>query len=130
IIQPKCSQLLLDRIEAFMAEKSQPAITVHAVNPSYETVYFDFYVAFLPGLDTGYYQQQLNQELKAFISPWAFDNTKEIYFGSIFYKTDIIRFIETRAYVDYISKFEMYSTGGETAMYGIGEMIITASGDL
>jgi hypothetical protein len=130
ILQPKCSQLLLDRIEAFMGQKSCPGITVHAVNPTYEIVYFDFYVSFLPGLDTGYYQQQLNLELKAFISPWAFDKKEQIYFSAVFYKTDIIRFIETRTYVDYVSKFEMYSTGGESAQYGIGDMVITASGDL
>ncbi|MDP4262881.1 MAG: baseplate J/gp47 family protein [Bacteroidota bacterium] len=130
IVQPKCSQLLLDRIKAFMEEKSPPGVTLHAVNPTYEAVYFDFYVAFLPGLDTGYYKQQLNKELKAFISPWAFDNKEGIYFDAVFYKTDIIRFIETRAYVDYVSTFEMYSSGGEAAVYGIGDMYITASGDL
>ncbi|HEY6505759.1 MAG TPA: baseplate J/gp47 family protein, partial [Chitinophagaceae bacterium] len=130
VLEPKCSQLLLDRIEAFMKQKSQPAITVHAVNPIYETVHFDFYVAFLPGLDAGFYKQQLNKELKAFVSPWAFDSTKEIYFSAVFYKTDIIRFIETRPYVDYISTFEMYSSGGEAAVFSIGDMYITAVGDL
>lgn len=129
-IKPRCSQLLLDRIKAFMKEKSPPGVTLHAINPTYETVYFDFYVAFLPGLDTGYYKQQLNKELKAFVSPWAFNNKEGIYFDAVFYKTDIIRFIETRPYVDYISTFEMYSSGGETAVYGIGEMVITAAGDL
>jgi hypothetical protein len=129
-LEPKCSQLLLSRITAFMEDRSQPGIQVHAVNPTYEKVYFDFYVSFMPGLDTGYYQQQLNKELQTYVSPWAFDRKQEIYFGSVFYKTDIIRFIDTRPYVDYVSRFEMYSTGGESAHYGIGEMEITASGAL
>jgi hypothetical protein len=129
ILEPKCSQLLLDKIEQFMQSKALPGITMHAVNPAYETVYFDFYVSFLPGLDPGYYQQQLNRELMAYISPWAFDNKEAIYFGSVFFKADIIKFIESRNYVDFITRFEMYSTGGETALFGIDEMKIADPAD-
>jgi len=130
ILEPKCSQLLLDRIQQNIERKADPGATIHVVNPVYETVHFDFYVAFYPGLDLGFYQQQLNRELVAYISPWAFNKKNEIYFGSTFLKSDIIKFIESRDYVDFISQFEMYSLGGEYALYGIGEMKITLPGDL
>ena len=130
ILEPRCSQLLLEIIEQFMQSKAQPAIRVHAINPTYEPVLFDFYVSFLPGLDPGFYLDLLNNELKAFISPWSTDKTKDIYFGAIFFKTDIIRFIESRDYVDFISRFEMYCAGGETAVFGIDEMEIDDPGSL
>jgi hypothetical protein len=124
ILTPRNSPLLLERIQMFMQSKAQSGLTLHVLNPEYEPVLFDFKVSFFPGLDPGYYQQLLNEELQSFVSPWAFDDRNEIFFGNTIYRSEVIKFIESREYVDFIINFEMYSKGGEMACFGIGDMKI------
>ncbi len=80
---------------------------LHVRNPLFEEVQASFQVRFFPGYDEGFYLQLLNQELIAFLSPWAFDQTSEIDFGGQVYKSALINFVEERPYVDYVLDFQL-----------------------
>ena len=87
----------------------------------------DFKVGFYEGKDPGYYSKVLNEELVQFLSPWAFDSSREIIFGGSFTRSDVIDFIEKRDYVDFVTELYMYSSATGPGCPGIGEMIIITS---
>jgi hypothetical protein len=83
-------------------------VTVNVQNPLYEEVLVDFKVMFHPGYDGGYYKQVLNEEIKKFLSPWAYVEGEDIIFGNVIYKSSILNFIEKREYVDFVTDFRMF----------------------
>ena len=65
--------------------------------------------------DRLYYEQQLQTEVTAFLSPWAFGRATEIEFGGRIHESVLINFIEERPYVDYLTNFTLFHTPGEGA---------------
>lgn len=106
LLKPQSSLVLLERIKEFIAQINPPAVRLHVKNPIYEEIFVRFNVRFRPGMDPGYYSRLLNDELKEFLAPWAYE-AKEISFGATIEASVILNFIEKRAYVDYITCFEM-----------------------
>jgi hypothetical protein len=103
--QPKANPNLLQDIKTFLQGKVSPFVQLDVLNPRYETIDTNFNVRFFPGKDDGYYLELLANEIKDFLSPWRTDNPAEIQFGGEVYRSSIIRFIEQREYVDYITDF-------------------------
>ncbi|MFM9946769.1 MAG: baseplate J/gp47 family protein [Saprospiraceae bacterium] len=104
---PKANQNLLQDIRTFLQERVSPFAQFQVLNPRYEFIHTKFSVRFFPGKDDAYYQQTLETELKDFLSPWRSDPPAEIQFGGEVYRSSLIRFIELREYVDYVTDFEM-----------------------
>jgi len=122
--QPGTSQLVLDEVEDFMKNYISPFIKVYVELPLYESILVDAKIGFHPGFDPGFYSNQLNQELKEFLSPWAFMDGIDIEIGGAIYKSSILQFIESRTYVDYVVDFNLYHKGGRQFESGISEMEI------
>jgi hypothetical protein len=74
-----------------------------------------FNVRFLPGYDKGFYTAQLEQEIIRFLTPWAYDEAVDLSFGGRVHRSAILSFIDQRAYVDFVTDFEMDQiVGGRT----------------
>jgi hypothetical protein len=56
----------------------------------------------------------LQQEITAFLTPWAYGKTTDVEFGGKVHKSVLIDFIEERSYVDYITDVKMYHRVDET----------------
>ncbi|MEN0003507.1 MAG: hypothetical protein AAF798_05165, partial [Bacteroidota bacterium] len=56
----------------------------------------------------GFYRNLLNEELKKFLSPWAFDEGQDIEFGGMIHRSDLMAFVESRPYVDYVTDFFLF----------------------
>ncbi|MEM6722861.1 MAG: hypothetical protein AAF598_02425 [Bacteroidota bacterium] len=95
-------------------------------NPSFEEIRLEFFVTFHPGLDKSIYQNQLNQDLIEFMSPWAYDPDaqQELEFGGSIAKSVLIDFIEERPYVDFITHVRLWHL---TSEYPTGKDVETAS---
>jgi hypothetical protein len=106
-LQPKTSRNTLHEIKAYLSDYVSPFVEVFVQNPIYEEIQVDFKVKFKPGYDPGFYLIKLNDEIKQFLSPWAFEEGKDIVFGNIIYKSAIYYFIEKREYVDFLMDFHM-----------------------
>lgn len=84
---------------------------VHVCNPVYEEILLDFGLMLRSGYDDfAWYQQLLRTEIARFLAPWATTGTgddrapaPEIQFGGRVSKSSLIRFIEDRPYVDYVT---------------------------
>ena len=85
---------------------------MHVENPAYEEINVDFNVSFHSG-DFVYYKGVLDQDIKRFLSPWAYDEGQDIVFGGQIHKSVILNFIEQRPYVDYVTNFKMYHLTGD-----------------
>jgi hypothetical protein len=69
----------------------------------------------------------LQQEIVAYLTPWAYSNQAEVQFGGKVYKSSLINFIEERGYVDFITDVKMFhiTADGKTESGDLDE--ITAS---
>jgi len=128
-LQPISNLAYLDEIKQFILENNPTPFldedTVFVSNPVYETLLVDCKVAFMPGKDPGFYRNQLEEEIRRFLSPWAYVEGKDITFGGKIYQSEILSFIESRDYVDYVINFQLYHRfRGTNTTSGIGCMII------
>lgn len=129
LLQPTSNLAYLDEIKQFIVNNNPTpfltAETVYVSNPVYETLLVDCKVAFRTGMDPGFYRNQLEQDIKRFLSPWAYDEGKDITFGGKVYQSEILAFIEGREYVDYVINFQLYHRfRGTNVTSGIGCMKI------
>jgi hypothetical protein len=65
-------------------------------------------VKFHMGVDEAFHLKLLKKEIVRFLSPWAFDQGKDISFGGQIYKSSLINFVEERPYVDYLTDFQLF----------------------
>ncbi|WP_281557359.1 baseplate J/gp47 family protein [Thalassomonas sp. RHCl1] len=111
-LEPRASLNKLDKIKSFLQQRMTPwaAEKLRVLNPMYEAIQLEFNVTFRSGFDPGLYTETLNQDLIAFLSPWAFDsnNKAEIHFGGKIHRSVLVNFIEQREYVDYLTEVKMH----------------------
>lgn len=105
-LKPKTSLILLTEINDFIAKINPPCVQLHVKNPLYEEIAVEFNVRFLPGYDNGFYGQKLEEDIKKFLAPWAYDVT-DISFGGKIHKSVLINFVEEQPYVDFVTCFKM-----------------------
>ncbi len=120
-LQPSTGRNTLTEIKNFLKRHVSPFVEVFVQNPIYEEVQVSFNVAFMQGYDAGYYKTRLNDDIRQFLSPWAYEDGEDIVFGNVIYKSAIQYFVEKRKYVDYVTGFTMWHTKPN---WGIGCMEI------
>ncbi len=105
--EPKAPVSLLEEIERFLKKHSSPFVRIKAVNPRYEKVNLCVGAKLLPDKDAVYYKEKLAQDLREFFAPWAIGEYDKLSFGQTINRSDIIKFLETRNYLDYIIGLRM-----------------------
>lgn len=116
--EPKVPADVLVEAEAFINEISPVFATVNVKNPIYVQVKTRFAVRFREGYNSGYAKGKLNEELREFLAPWAYDRGADIVIGGKIYAGVIINFIEERPYVDYVAGMKLFqSVDGEHFTY-------------
>lgn len=124
-LEPKVSKDTLVSIQDYLQAHTGLFVTVHAENPHYEKVVLDFKVRFKTLGDTGYYKKLLNEEIKQFLSPWAFSGSQDIAFGGSARKSVLLNFIDGRDYVDFVTECNMYHIVGNTKSVNVNEIIVS-----
>ena len=77
-------------------------VDAKVINPNYEKVTVKLEVQFYEGYDKSFYSKKLEEDITKFLSPWAFDDTKEVEFGITLHKSVLIDYLEKLDYVDYL----------------------------
>jgi len=124
VLEPRASTVLREDIEAYVAGLTSPFATVHAVQPVFERLRVEANVVFEAGRDPGYYSGVLNEDLRRFLSPWAYQEGEDILFGARIYRSDILAFVEGRDYVDHLTDLKLYHSYDGSPRDGIGVMRI------
>jgi Baseplate J-like protein len=109
-LQPTTSNAMRTEIETMLNKRSSRFVDVKVINPKYEEIFVKFKVYFGKqwSSDKGYYSTQLNEDIKKFLSPWAYEEGADIRFGGKLHASFILNFIEEREYVDYITDFALF----------------------
>lgn len=120
-LEPKVSSILSNEIANFISQYTSIFTNVNVQNPKYEQLVVEMKVGLRAGFDGGYYGKLLNDELKKFLSPWAFDEGEDIIFGGKVYKSSILAFVEEQEYVEYVTDFKLYHLNKGS---GVGQMCV------
>jgi hypothetical protein len=110
IFRPKDSYSQLQEITGFLKERAAPFVRVEVRNPLYERVKVIASIKFKRGLDSGFYLRQLNQDMRAFLSPWLYDSHVEVRLGGVISRSDVLGFIERQPYVDFVTALSVVVT--------------------
>ncbi len=110
--EPKVPVSMLEDIEAMIRKCTSPFVRVRAVNPRYEKINLCMEVCLVKGKDAAYFREKLADDIRIFLEPWAIGQYDKLTFGQCVYRADIIRFIETRDYVDFINDIQIGKDGG------------------
>ncbi|HBF38574.1 MAG TPA: hypothetical protein DDW50_14805 [Firmicutes bacterium] len=102
-LKPKTPVNLLDDIAEYVEDLMPPLVNVTVRNPRFEEVTYRLAVKFTDGYDRGYYTNQLNEDIKSYLSPWAYDQDEAINFGSSVYSSSLINYLENKEYIDYVA---------------------------
>lgn len=118
-LQPSTSVGKRSEIKDFLLKRSSRFVQLEVINPAYEEIQVDFGVKFLDKYeaDKGYYRTKLIDDIKKFLSPWAYDEGADIIFGGKIHRSYIIDFVEERDYVDYVDQFKLYKKVAGTPEY-------------
>lgn len=104
-LKPKTPANLLEEIKEYIEPLMPPLVNVTIRNPQFEEVTYRLAVKFIDGYDQGFYINQLNDDIKRFLSPWAYEQDADISFGSAVYSSALINYLEKKSYIDYIANF-------------------------
>jgi hypothetical protein len=105
--EPRVSQGLINKVQEYINTLNSLHVEAKVINPNYEKVNVDLEVQFYEGFDKSFYRKQLEQDIIKFLSPWAYDDTKEVEFGVTLHKSVLIDYLEKLDYVDYLQNVVM-----------------------
>lgn len=106
-LEPRVPVSLLEKIEEYIIKRTSPFVRLRVMNARYEKVNFCLTVKLFPGKDEVYYKEKLQQDIREFLAPWAIGQYDLLTFGQSINRSDIIRFLETRDYLDYLLELKM-----------------------
>lgn len=118
-LQPKVGGYKLQSVKEYISKHTSPFVKIKAVNPHYQEILVKCKVEFNKGYDERLYSGILNEDLKKFLSPWAYEEGKDIAFGGKIFKSSILHFMEQQPYVNHIFEFTLHS---RYESWGIGCM--------
>lgn len=105
IYQPRVSTAKRNEIDAYINNLNTFFVAAEIVNPDYEEIEITTDVKFNVGYDENYYEGQLEEDIKKYLSPWAFEETNGINFGVTFHRSRVIEYLEQLEYVDFLDDF-------------------------
>ncbi|NEO09013.1 baseplate J/gp47 family protein [Moorena sp. SIO3I8] len=117
-LEPKAPSYLLKEIQAYLQNYTSPFVQIVVKNPRYKPIQYKVGIRFRAGSDQGNYLKQLNEDIKRFLSPWAYEEQAYITFGSSIHNSSVIHFIDKRPYVDYVGYLKLIEQVGIKAGSG------------
>ena len=105
--EPKVPVSILENVEEYLRMRTSPFARVKAMNPRYEKVHFCLKIKLYLSKDENFYKEKLQQDLRGFLAPWAVGVYDKLNFGQCINESDIVQFLETLNYLDYIIELKM-----------------------
>jgi hypothetical protein len=105
--EPRVPVSMLEDIKTSLQKVTSPFVRLWIKNPRYEKVNFCLRVKLLPGKDEVYYKSKMEQDLREFLAPWFVGEYDKLAFGQPINRSDVIRFLESKDYLDYIIDLKM-----------------------
>jgi hypothetical protein len=107
--EPKVPESIIEDIQSYLCARTSPFVKIKAVNPRYEKINICLSLILREGYDKNFYKDELMKDLREFLAPWAVGIFDKLRFGQCVNKSDLVYFLETREYVDYITRMSIQS---------------------
>lgn len=107
VYQPRVSRATLNRIQNYVNELNTMHVKAQVVNPNYKEAKVETKVKFFEQYDETFYARQLDEDIKKYISPWAFTDSKDIDFNVELNVNHLVNYLEQLYYVDYIDEIKI-----------------------
>lgn len=107
VYQPRVSRASLNKIQDYVNELNTMHVKAQVINPNYKEAKIQATVKFFEQYDEVFYMKQLDEDIKKYISPWAFTDTKDIDFNVELNVNHLINYLEQLYYLDYIDEIEI-----------------------
>ena len=108
IYQPRVSRNTLSTIKEYINDLNTAHVNASVINPEYQELEVAIDVKFFEQYDEEFYKKQLDEDIKKYISPWAFDAGREIVFDISFNTNLLLNYVEHLDYIDYIDSIAVY----------------------
>ncbi len=113
IFEPRVSAAKLRAIQEFLIGRTSFFVIPQVINPEYEAVHIALKARIKHGMDENYYLKKLEEDLKKFLSPWAYSETAKIVFSVELRQHTLVNYIEELDYVDFITDLVITHQGVE-----------------
>lgn len=117
IFQPRLSTAKRNEIQNYINELNTFFVSAEIINPDYEEVEVTLGVKFNTGFDENFYTKQIEEDIKKYLSPWAYSETSVLNFGVAFHKNKLISYLENQPYVDFLDDVSVKHRTSETSAY-------------
>jgi len=107
VYQPRVSRASLNKIQNYINELNTMHVEAQVINPNYKEAKVEAKVKFFEQYDEAFYLKQLDEDIKKYISPWAFTDSKEIDFNVVLNINQLVNYLEQLHYVDYIDEVKI-----------------------
>ncbi|NHN24075.1 hypothetical protein FIA58_000160 [Flavobacterium jejuense] len=107
---PKVAADTLFQIHNFLNNHMPIHAELEVINPFYLQVLTRCTVKFYPEYDPEFYKEKLVEEIKRFLSPWAYDHDSDINIGGNLHASVLINFIAERPYIDYVANLKLFQS--------------------
>ncbi len=102
IFQPRLSTAKRNEIQDYINGLNSFFVSAEIINPGYEEVQVSLAVKFNRGFDEHFHLNQLEEDIKKYLSPWAYSETSSLNFGVSLHKNKLISYLENLVYVDFL----------------------------
>ncbi|MGO4710908.1 baseplate J/gp47 family protein, partial [Chryseobacterium sp. 2TAF14] len=107
IYQPRVSRATLNRIQNYVNELNTMQVDAQVINPNYKEAKVEAQVKLFDKYDETFYLKQLDEDIKKYISPWAFTDAKDIDFNVVLNVNQLVSYLEQLHYIDYIDEVKI-----------------------
>ncbi len=115
--KPMVNSFLLSKIKEFVKGLASPFAEIEVRNPTYELIQVRCTVKFSKEAEgTGYYINKLNQDISDYLSPWNKTGYR-VRFGWCIRRYNIMSYINTLVYIDFVTDFSMLRITNDCAGY-------------
>ncbi|GAB4477586.1 MAG: hypothetical protein OHK0057_27460 [Thermoflexibacter sp.] len=110
-VMPMASNEILYQIKQSLEKIIGPFIKLEVRNPAFEIVRIVCSVKFNSGFSYGFYIQELNRQINQLLSPSSGTNKNgRLELGGKIFVSDLLSFMRTLPYINYVSAFSMTQT--------------------
>ncbi|MFN6944061.1 MAG: baseplate J/gp47 family protein [Cytophagaceae bacterium] len=108
--EPLASSELLYKVKSHLSGLASPFARLEVRNPTYERIKIICAVKFTDGYNYGFFIQKLNEQINEYLSGRIASSFNGFDLGGIVNSSDILTYMRTLPYVDFITKFSMIQT--------------------
>jgi hypothetical protein len=106
-LEPKVGAEVLRQIKDYLQNYTSSLVRLEVRNPSYEKVRIICAVKLASGYNYGFYLQKLNEEINRYLLKDRLNTYNSLELGGKINSSDILSFMRTLPYIEFITKFSM-----------------------